>query len=127
MSCWSGTTIRSSVYGLCASITRRLPRTGGWLCCLWNLNFSRCGIRRHMRVCGRGRESFVLAAGIFCGGERKSRGGPLRIWRAAGATALGAFSHAMLLEHLVDGNSLSDSEIRHLLGLFFDAVVAGER
>ena len=46
---------------------------------------------------------------------------------AAGATALGAFSHAMLLEHLVDGSSLSDSEIRHLLGLFFDAVVAGER
>jgi hypothetical protein len=33
----------------------------------------------------------------------------------------------MLLEHLVDASSLSDSEIRHLLGLFFDAVVAGEK
>jgi len=33
----------------------------------------------------------------------------------------------MLLEHLVDGNSFSDGEIRQLLGLFFDAVVAGAR
>jgi AcrR family transcriptional regulator len=67
-----------------------------------------------------------------CGGDilrrvMRSLGRSLAISSAAGATALGAFSHAMLLEHLVDGNSLSDAEIRHLLGLFFDAVVAGER
>jgi len=66
-----------------------------------------------------------------CGGDilrrvMKSLGRSLAISSAA-ATALGAFSHAMLLEHLVDANSLSDSEIRHLLGLFFDAVVVGER
>jgi AcrR family transcriptional regulator len=67
-----------------------------------------------------------------CGGDivrrvMKSLGRSLAISSAAAATALGAFSHAMLLEHLVDARSLSDSEIRHLLGLFFDAVVAGEK
>jgi AcrR family transcriptional regulator len=68
----------------------------------------------------------------FSGGDilrrvMKSLGRSLPISSAAAATALGAFSHAMLLEHLVDSSSLSDSEIRHLLGLFFDVVVAGER
>jgi hypothetical protein len=54
-------------------------------------------------------------------------GRSLPISSGAAATALGAFSHGMLLEHLVDANSLTDAEIRHLLGLFFDVVVAGER
>src|SRR5271154_2178641 len=67
-----------------------------------------------------------------CGGDilrraMKSLGRALPISSAAAATALGAFSHTMLLEHLVDSSSLSDAEIRHLLGLFFDAVVAGEK
>jgi AcrR family transcriptional regulator len=67
-----------------------------------------------------------------CGGDilrrlMKSLGRTLAISSGAAAAALGAFSHAMLLEHLVDANSLSDTEVRHLLGLFFDAVVAGER
>ncbi len=67
-----------------------------------------------------------------CGGDilrrvMKSLGRSLPISSAAAATALGAFSHAMLLEHLVDSSSLSESEIRNLLGLFFDAVVAGQR
>jgi AcrR family transcriptional regulator len=67
-----------------------------------------------------------------CGGDivrrvMKSLGRSLPISSAAAATALGALSHAMLLEHLVDSSSLSDGEIRHLLGIFFDAVVAGER
>ena len=67
-----------------------------------------------------------------CGGDilrrvMKSLGRSLPISSAAAATALGAFSHAMLLEHLVDSRSLSDAEIRHLLGLFFDTVVAGKK
>jgi len=33
----------------------------------------------------------------------------------------------MLLEHLVDWSSLSDAEIRHLQGLFFDAVIPERR
>lgn len=47
----------------------------------------------------------------------------MNVLSSAAATALGAFSHAMLLEHLVDSHSLSDAEIRHLLGVFVDAVV----
>jgi len=67
-----------------------------------------------------------------CGGDilrrvMKSLGRSSPISSAAAATALGAFSHAMLLEHLVDSTSLTDAEIRNLLGLFFDALVAGER
>ena len=67
-----------------------------------------------------------------CGGDilrrvMKSLRRSLPISSAAAATALGAFSHAMLLEHLVDSHSLSELEIRNLLGLFFDAVVAGQR
>jgi AcrR family transcriptional regulator len=67
-----------------------------------------------------------------CGGDivrrvMKSLGRSLAISSVAAATALGAFSHTILLEHLVDARSLSDSEIRHLLGLFFDAVMAGEK
>jgi AcrR family transcriptional regulator len=38
------------------------------------------------------------------------------------AAGLGALSNALLLEHLVDQIELNESDIRHLLGLFFDAV-----
>src|SRR6202167_6523119 len=60
-----------------------------------------------------------------CGGEilrrvMKSSGRSLPISSAAAATALGAFSHQTLLEHILDARSLSVSEIRHLAGLFFD-------
>jgi AcrR family transcriptional regulator len=67
-----------------------------------------------------------------CGGDilrrvSKSMGRSLPVSSNAAVTVLGAFSNAMLLEHLVDSSSLSDAEIRHLLGLFFDAVIAGRR
>jgi AcrR family transcriptional regulator len=38
------------------------------------------------------------------------------------AAGLGALSNALFLEHLVDHKELTESDIRHLLGLFFDAV-----
>jgi AcrR family transcriptional regulator len=53
----------------------------------------------------------------------KSLGRSLPVSSAAAATALGAFSQALLLEHLVDAKSLSDAEIRRLLELVFDAVL----
>jgi|HubBroStandDraft_6_1064221.scaffolds.fasta_scaffold00269_30 AcrR family transcriptional regulator len=67
-----------------------------------------------------------------CGGDilrrvSKSMGRSLPVSSNAAVTALGAFSNAMLLEHLVDSSSLSDAEIRHMLGLFFDAVISGRR
>jgi AcrR family transcriptional regulator len=53
----------------------------------------------------------------------KSLDRSLPVSGAAAATALGAFSQALLLEHLVDAKSLSDAEIRRLLELVFDAVL----
>jgi AcrR family transcriptional regulator len=44
----------------------------------------------------------------------------------AAATALGGLSHSLLLERLVNPGSVSDKEIRILLGLFFDGLV-GEK
>ena len=53
----------------------------------------------------------------------KSLGRSLPVSSRAAATALGAFSQILLLEHLVDPKSLSDGEIRRLLELVFDAVL----
>jgi len=53
----------------------------------------------------------------------KSLGRSLPVSSRAAATALGAFSQTLLLEHLVDPKCLSDGEIRRLLELVFDAVL----
>jgi hypothetical protein len=53
----------------------------------------------------------------------KSLGRSLPVSSRAAATALGAFSQILLLEHLVDPKSLSNGEIRSLLELVFDAVL----
>lgn len=39
------------------------------------------------------------------------------------AAALGALSNALLLEHLVDNATITDQDIRYLLGAFFDAIL----
>jgi AcrR family transcriptional regulator len=44
----------------------------------------------------------------------------------AAATALGGLSHSLLLERLVNPGSVSDKEIRSLLGLFFDGLIAAK-
>jgi AcrR family transcriptional regulator len=96
---------------------------------LLSLEFKLFAVRHpeaHARLRARQRE-FRACGGDILRRVMKSLGRSSAISSAAGATALGAFSHAMLLEHLVDGNSFSDGEIRQLLGLFFDAVVAGAR
>jgi AcrR family transcriptional regulator len=65
-----------------------------------------------------------------CGGELlrralKDTGHVLPMTNEAAATGLGALSHALLLESLVDHKTLSDKSIRHFLGIFFDAVLGG--
>lgn len=50
-------------------------------------------------------------------------GGKLPVASTAAATALGALSSVLLLEHLADSKAVTDSDVRHLLGLFFDAVL----
>ena len=42
------------------------------------------------------------------------------------SAALGAISNGLLLENLVDNATLSDEDIRHLLGAFFDAIVSAK-
>jgi AcrR family transcriptional regulator len=43
----------------------------------------------------------------------------------AATAALGALSNALLLEHVVDPKTMTESDVRRLLGAFFDAVLAG--
>jgi AcrR family transcriptional regulator len=40
----------------------------------------------------------------------------------AASACLGAVSQGLLLEHLLDPKTLSDGDVRHVLGLFFDAI-----
>jgi AcrR family transcriptional regulator len=47
----------------------------------------------------------------------------LSISNEAAATGLGGLSNALMLESLVDHATLSDRSVRHLLGIFFDAVI----
>jgi AcrR family transcriptional regulator len=66
-----------------------------------------------------------------CGAEllervSKSLARSLPVSSTAAATALGAFSHTLFLEHLVDPKSLSGNEVRRLLELVFDAILAGK-
>jgi AcrR family transcriptional regulator len=43
----------------------------------------------------------------------------------AAAASLAAVSQGLLLEHLIDPKTLSDGDIRHALGLFFDSIFSG--
>jgi AcrR family transcriptional regulator len=40
----------------------------------------------------------------------------------AASACLGAVSQGLLLEHLLDNKTVSDSEVRHVLGVFFDSI-----
>jgi AcrR family transcriptional regulator len=40
------------------------------------------------------------------------------------AAALSALANGLLLENLVDSRTITDEEVRHLLGVFFDALLA---
>src|SRR5271155_1654098 len=50
-------------------------------------------------------------------------GRTLPVSSTTAATGLGALSNALFLEHLVDPTMATDHDIRHLLGIFFDAVL----
>jgi len=56
----------------------------------------------------------------------KDSGRSLPISNEAAATGLGALSNALMLESLVDHTTLSDRSVRHLLGMFFDAVLGSQ-
>jgi AcrR family transcriptional regulator len=44
----------------------------------------------------------------------------------AASTCLGALAQGLLLENLVDQKTLSESDVRHVLGLFFDSIFRAE-
>jgi AcrR family transcriptional regulator len=63
-----------------------------------------------------------------CGGDLIRRiaheiGRDLPVSSTGAATGLGALSNALLLEHLVDNATVTDEDIRYLLGAFFDAIL----
>ena len=49
-------------------------------------------------------------------------GKTLPIANPAASTCMGAVAQGLLLEHLVDPKTLSDGDVRHVLGLFFDSM-----
>ena len=53
----------------------------------------------------------------------KITGRTLPISSTAAATGLAALANALLLEHLVDQVTLTEQDMSHLLGVFFDAVL----
>ena len=53
-------------------------------------------------------------------------GRTLPISNPAASASLGALAHGLLLEHLVDPKTLSDGDVRQVLGLFFDSIFQAE-
>jgi AcrR family transcriptional regulator len=53
----------------------------------------------------------------------KEVGRELPISSTGAATGIGALSNALLLEHLVDSTTVTDQDIRYMLGVFFDAIL----
>jgi AcrR family transcriptional regulator len=52
---------------------------------------------------------------------------PRSVSAKAATAALGALSNALLLEHVVDPETVTEADVRDLLGKFFDAVVTPRR
>jgi AcrR family transcriptional regulator len=55
----------------------------------------------------------------------RALGKTLPIANPAASTCLGAVAQGLLLEHLVDPKTLSDTDVRTVLGLFFDSIFQG--
>ncbi len=92
---------------------------------LLSLEFKLFAVRHpgaHARL--RSRERLLRAsAGDLLRRVLAAVGRRLPVSSAAAARALGAFSNVLLLENLADSKAVTDSDVRHLLGIFFDAVL----
>lgn len=91
---------------------------------LLSLEFKLYAIRHpeaHARL--RARQRRIRASvGEFLHRLVAATGHRLPIPSTAAAAALGALSNALLLENLVDSVTITDQDIRYLLGVFFDAI-----
>lgn len=95
---------------------------------LLSLEFKLFAIRHpeaHARLRARQRR-FRASGGDLVGRLAKTMGRTLPISSTAAATGLGALSNALLLEHLVHNATITDQDIRYLLGVFFDAVLGAK-
>ncbi len=92
---------------------------------LLSLEFKLFAIRHpeaHARLRARQRR-LRISGGDLLRRIARVAGRTLPISCTAAATGFGALSSALSLEHLVDHTVVSDQDIRHLLGVFFDAVL----
>jgi AcrR family transcriptional regulator len=71
-------------------------------------------------------ESLRACGGDFVRRVAKALGRTLPIPSSAAATGLGALSSALVVEHLFDPTAITDQDIRHLLGVVFDAILGAK-
>jgi AcrR family transcriptional regulator len=78
--------------------------------------------REHARLLAR-HESLRAGGGIFLDRVAKSLGRTIPIQSRAAATALGAMSNALVLDHLLDHTGIAERDIQYLLGIVFDGIL----
>ena len=76
----------------------------------------------HARLCARQRR-IRRSAGDLLLRVAATTGRTLPVSSTGAAAALGAVANGLLLENLVDSATISDQDIRYLLGVFFDAIL----
>jgi AcrR family transcriptional regulator len=81
--------------------------------------------KAHARI--RARQERLKECGADILGLVSDSSRKLGVSNRAVATALGGLSHALLLERLVNPGAVKDSELRVLLGLFFDGLISTEK
>lgn len=92
---------------------------------LLSLEFKLFALRHpetHARLRAR-HERLYACGGDFVRRVARSLGRTLPIPSSAAATGLGALSNALVVERLFDQAAISDQDIRHLLGVVFDAIL----
>ena len=95
---------------------------------LLSLEFKLFAIRHpeiHARLRAR-HERLRVSGGDFVRRVAQALGRTLPIPSGAAATGLGALSNALVVEHLFDQTAITDQDIRHLLGVVFDAILGGK-
>jgi AcrR family transcriptional regulator len=92
---------------------------------LLSLEFKLFAVRHpkeHARLLAR-HERLRAGGGIFLDRVAKSVGRTVPIPSAAAATALGAMSNALVLDHLLDHTGIAERDIQYLLGIVFDGIL----
>jgi AcrR family transcriptional regulator len=78
----------------------------------------------HARLRNRHRRIRASLAGLFSQ-IMGALGKALPIAYTAAPACLSAVSQGLLLEHMIDPKTLSDGDVRHVMGLYFDSIFSG--